>query len=138
MQYIFLENSRVVHASVRELCEFIYRTGNVYSGGSDITGNAMLMGAKIHRELQSKYKKENKLYQSEYHIKYFEEFDGFDYEITGSIDGILEMGDATAKLKFEISKAVIVVSKISAVDRAYNGTLEVEIDKNDKAHYKFF
>ena len=95
VQYIFSENSRVIHASVRELCEFIYRTGDVYSGGSDITGNAMLMGAKIHRELQSKYKKENKLYQSEYHIKCFEEFEGFDYEIVGSIDGILEMGDAT-------------------------------------------
>ena len=54
MQYIFSENSRVVHTSVRELCEFIYRTGDVYSGGSDITGNAMLMGAKIHRELQNK------------------------------------------------------------------------------------
>lgn len=92
MQYIFTENSKIVHASVRALCDFIFRTGDVYSGGSDITGNAMLMGAKIHRELQSRYKKENKNYQSEYHIKYYEEFDGFDYEISGSIDGILENG----------------------------------------------
>lgn len=101
MQYIFSENSRVVHSSVRELCEFIYRTGDVYSGGSDITGNAMLMGAKIHRELQSKYKKENPLYQSEYHIKYFEEYEDFEYEIVGSIDGILENGDATVIDEFK-------------------------------------
>lgn len=101
MQYIFSENSRVVHTSVRELCEFIYRTGDVYTGGSDITGNAMLMGAKIHRELQNKYKKENPSYQSEFHIKYFEEFDDFEYEIVGSIDGILENGDATVIDEFK-------------------------------------
>ncbi len=101
MQYIFSENSRVVHSSVRELCEFIYRTGNVYSGGTDITGNAMLMGAKIHRELQNKYKRENANYQSEYHIKYFEEYEDFEYEISGSIDGILEMGDATVIDEFK-------------------------------------
>ena len=101
MQYIFSENSRVVHASVRELCEFIYRTGDVYSGGSDITGNAMLMGAKIHRELQNKYKKEDPCYQSEYHIKYLEEFEDFEYEIVGSMDGILENGDATVIDEFK-------------------------------------
>ena len=101
MQYIFSENSRVVHSSVREMCEFIYRTGDVYSGGSDITGNAMLVGARIHRELQTKYKKQNKAYQSEYHIKCFEEFDDFEYEIVGSIDGILENGDATVIDEFK-------------------------------------
>ena len=53
----------------------------------------------------------------------------------GEHTAFIEMGDATAKLKFEISKAVIVVTKISAVDRAYNGTLEVEIDKNDTIEY---
>ncbi len=101
MQYIFSENSRVIHTSVRELCEFIYRTGNVYSGGTDITGNAMLMGAKIHRELQSKYKRENSNYQSEFHVKYFEEYEGFEYEIVGSIDGISENGDATVIDEFK-------------------------------------
>ncbi len=101
MQYIFSENSRVVHTSVRELCEFVYRTGDVYSGGTDITGNAMVMGAKIHRQLQSRYKKENSNYQSEYHIKCFEEIDDFEYEIAGSIDGILENGDATVIDEFK-------------------------------------
>lgn len=64
----------------------------------------MLMGAKIHRELQNRYKKENKNYQSEYHIKYYEEFDGFDYEISGSIDGILENGDATIIDEFKTTR----------------------------------
>ena len=95
MQYIFSESRREVHASVREMCEFLYRTGNVYSGGTDITGNAMLVGARIHRELQSRYKKEYPGYESEYHVKYCEEYDGFEYEIAGSIDGILQKGDAT-------------------------------------------
>lgn len=101
IQYLFSENSRVIHTSVRELCEFIYRSGDVYSGGTDITGNAMLMGAKIHRELQSKYKKDNKNYQSEFHIKYFEEFEDFEYEIVGSMDGISENGDATVIDEFK-------------------------------------
>lgn len=101
MQYIFSENSRVVRASVRELCEFVFRSGDVYSGGTDITGNAMLMGAKIHRELQRKNKRENKNYQSEFHIKYFEEFEDFEYEISGSIDGIIENGDATVIDEFK-------------------------------------
>lgn len=101
MQYIFSENSRVVHTSVRELCEFIFRTGDVYSGGTDVVGNAMTMGAKIHRELQRRYKKENKKYQSEYHIKHIEDIDGFEYEIVGSMDGILENGDATVIDEFK-------------------------------------
>ena len=101
MQYIFTENTRVVHTSVRELCEFIYRSGDIYSGKSDITGNAMLVGAKIHRELQAKYKKENKNYQSEFHIKYCEEYEDFEYELTGSMDGILERGDATVIDEFK-------------------------------------
>ncbi|MBE6681434.1 MAG: ATP-dependent DNA helicase [Ruminococcaceae bacterium] len=101
MQYIFSQDSRVIHTSVRELCEFIYRSGDVYSGGTDITGNAMLMGAKIHRELQSRYKRENGNYQSEFHIKYFEEFEDFEYEIVGSMDGILENGDATVIDEFK-------------------------------------
>jgi len=101
VQYIFSENSRVVHTSVRELCEFIFRTGDVYSGGTDVVGNAMTMGAKIHRELQRRYKKENKKYQSEYHIKHIEDIDGFEYEIVGSMDGILENGDATVIDEFK-------------------------------------
>ncbi|MBQ9920647.1 MAG: PD-(D/E)XK nuclease family protein, partial [Clostridia bacterium] len=101
MQYLFSETSRVIHASVRELCEFVFRSGDVYTGGSDITGNAMLMGAKIHRELQAKYKRENKCYQSEFHIKHSEEFSDFEYEISGSIDGILECGDATVIDEFK-------------------------------------
>jgi len=101
MQYLFSENSRVIHTSVRELCEFVFRSGDVYTGGSDITGNAMLMGAKIHRELQAKCKRENKCYQSEFHIKHSEEFSDFEYEISGSIDGILECGDATVIDEFK-------------------------------------
>lgn len=95
MQYLFSESIRQVHASVRELCEFIYRSGNVYSGGTDITGSAMVRGAKIHRDLQSKYKKEYPAYQSEYHIKYMEEVEGYEYHLTGSMDGIVEKVDGT-------------------------------------------
>ena len=95
MQYLFSESIRQVHASVRELCEFIYRSGNVYSGGTDITGSAMVRGAKIHRDLQSKYKQEYPAYQSEYHIKYMEEVEGYEYHLTGSMDGIVENGDGT-------------------------------------------
>ncbi|MBQ7399891.1 MAG: PD-(D/E)XK nuclease family protein [Clostridia bacterium] len=122
IQYIFSENSKIVHASVRALCDFIFRTGDVYSGGSDITGNAMLMGAKIHRELQSRYKKENKNYQSEYHIKYFEEFEDFDYEIAGSIDGILENGDATVIDEFKTTSLELENLEWDTV-RAYSAQL---------------
>ena len=122
MQYIFSENSRVIHTSVRELCEFIYRTGNVYSGGSDITGNAMLVGARIHRELQNKYKKENSNYQSEYHIKYFEEFDDFEYEIAGSVDGILENGDATVIDEFKTTSVELEKLEWDSV-KAYSAQL---------------
>lgn len=101
MQYLFDNSIRQIHASVRELCEFLFRTGNVYSGGTDITGNAMVRGAKIHRDLQNRYKKENPEYCSEFHIKYTEDFDGYEYHLTGSMDGILEKGDATVIDEFK-------------------------------------
>ena len=104
MEYIFDRNNRIVHTSVREICEFLYRTGDVYSGGTDIAGNAMLEGAKIHRKLQAEYKKNNKEYQSEFHINYSEEIEDFTYEFAGSIDGILEKGDATVIDEFKTTR----------------------------------
>ncbi len=101
LEYILSDDKKYVRSSVRELCEFIYRTGDVYTGGTDVTGNAMVMGAKIHRELQQKNKKQNRNYRSEYHISCTEEYEEFVYEITGSIDGIIENGDGTVIDEFK-------------------------------------
>jgi len=102
MQYLFNESEKQIHTSVREMCEFLYRSGNVYSGGTDITGKAMTRGAQIHRELQKQYKQQYKGYQSEYHIKHTEEAEeGFIYFFTGSIDGIFENGDGTVIDEFK-------------------------------------
>ena len=101
MQYIFSEDERIVHTSVREICEFLFREGHVYSGGVDITEKAMQRGAEIHREIQHKKKKENKNYKSEVRIECTEEIDGFEYEISGVMDGIIENGDATVIDEFK-------------------------------------
>ena len=95
MEYLFTDTQKRVYASVHEICDFIFRTGDVYTGGTDITGEAMLIGAKFHRQLQAERKRENKSYQSEFDIKYTEEFDGFEYTVHGRIDGIVENGDGT-------------------------------------------
>ncbi len=101
MQYIFSEHEKTVNTSVRSLCDFLYRSGSVYSGGTDITGAAMLRGAKIHRELQRMKKSENNLYESEYHVKTTEEIDGFYYEIQGFADGLLPGGDGSVIDEFK-------------------------------------
>ncbi len=57
----------------------------------------------------------------------------------GEYTAFLSIGEGdeavTAKKTFTIKKAVITVTAVSAVDRAYNGTLEVEINKNDTIKY---
>ncbi len=101
MQYIFSEHEKIINASVRSLCEFLYRSGSVYSGGTDVTGAAMLKGTKIHRELQKTKKGENPHYESEYYLKTAEEIDGFEYEVTGFADGLLPNGDGTVIDEFK-------------------------------------
>ncbi len=95
MKYEFDENTKIVRISVREMCEFIFRSGSIYSGGTDISGEAMLKGIAIHKKLQKEREKQYAGYKSEYRMQTNEECDGFDYDITGILDGVYPNGDAS-------------------------------------------
>lgn len=53
----------------------------------------------------------------------------------GKYTAFIKIGNATASLDFEISKAVIVVTKVTAIDRVYDGNLVVSINKTDGIVY---
>ena len=53
----------------------------------------------------------------------------------GTYTAILTIADKTAILEFEITKAVITVTKVSAIDRVYDGKLAVVINKTNGIEY---
>jgi len=68
--------------SVRNLVEFILRSGNIDSG---FTGrNRLEEGARVHRKLQ---KAEG--YQAEVHLSITETHDGIDFTVEGRADGVI-------------------------------------------------
>ena len=75
MKYEFDENTKIVHISVREMCEFVFRSGSIYSGGTDISGEAMLKGIALHKKLQKEREKQYGGYKSEYRMQTDEEID---------------------------------------------------------------
>ena len=95
MKYEFDENTKIVHISVREMCEFVFRSGSIYSGGTDISGEAMLKGIALHKKLQKEREKQYSGYKSEYRMQTDEEVDGFTYDITGILDGVYPNGDGS-------------------------------------------
>ncbi|KRQ86887.1 ATP-dependent DNA helicase DinG [Caloramator mitchellensis] len=74
--------------SVRELVEFILKSGSIESGQFGLGGiERAIEGTKIHKMIQKKFK-EN--YSAEVNITYLYEDDEYSIEITGRIDGIID------------------------------------------------
>lgn len=82
-------NKPVIKVSVRNLVEFILRSGDIdnrkKSKGSDV--ETMQEGARIHRMIQKRMGPD---YHPEVYLKYTEVFDDFDIVVEGRADGIVE------------------------------------------------
>ncbi len=80
-----------IYTSVREICEFLYRSGDAYSGTAALPIEKMKKGARFHRNFQSAAMKELKNYTAEYRLSLEQAVDEtFTLCISGIADGISE------------------------------------------------
>ncbi len=83
-----------IKISVRDLVEFVYRSGSIdatYRASKQ--EKAMQLGVQLHNKFQRLRKKESKIFQTKYEkervIKLSYEKEGFNFNISGRIDGII-------------------------------------------------
>ena len=83
----------MVRISVRNLVEFILRNGDIDNRIAAADKDAMQLGAKIHRKIQ---KQMGSSYHAEVSMKHIISFEGFDIQVEGRADGIMETEDGYA------------------------------------------
>ena len=76
----------LIRISVRNLVEFILRTGNIDNRHSARVDNAMQEGSRIHRMIQRRM---GSNYQAEVSLKYLCHYEKFDISVEGRADGVL-------------------------------------------------
>ncbi len=84
------ETKKTVRISVRNLVEFILRSGSIVSGKKLGDKDAMLLGGKIHRKIQRSM---GGNYQAEVALRQVIEYDHFAISIEGRADGIFTEQD---------------------------------------------
>ncbi len=82
------EKKEVIKISVRNLVEFILRSGDIDNRrGMAADKEAMQMGSRIHRKIQRQMGSD---YRAEVSLKYIKEYDEYDVLVEGRADGIIE------------------------------------------------
>ena len=76
----------IVRISVRNLVEFILRSGDLDSGSGTADREAMLKGSRLHRKIQKQMKTG---YQAEVPLKKDTEFEDLTIRVEGRADGIM-------------------------------------------------
>ena len=78
----------LIKISVRELVEFILRTGDIDNRiGSKKDAESMLAGARIHRKIQKSMGSD---YHAEVTLKHLIPLEKFDLQIEGRADGVID------------------------------------------------
>lgn len=78
-----------IRISVRNLVEFILRSGDIDNRRSAAVDNAMQEGSRIHRMLQ---KREGPEYQAEFFLRYIQKTHRYQIVVEGRADGIITEG----------------------------------------------
>lgn len=81
---------QVIKISVRNLVEFILQSGDIDNRIAGADKDAMQLGAKIHRKIQRQM---GSGYHAEISLKCKVPFEGFDIQVEGRADGIMETPD---------------------------------------------
>lgn len=82
-----------INVSVREVCEFLRRSGDAYVGAASLPLEKMKKGVKFHRDFQKEQCKTLKGYCPEYRMCIEEKIDDvFTLNLNGIADGIAEGG----------------------------------------------
>lgn len=88
------QEKEIIKISVRNLVEFILRSGDLDSRrGGAADKEAMLKGSRIHRKIQKQMKT---TYRAEVPLKWDQEYENFIIRVEGRADGIIEEEDRTA------------------------------------------
>ena len=82
--------SSEIRISVRDLCEFILREGDLHSDEMLFDKQALNRGTKIHRSLQKKAKAANSGFHAEVRVSGNAVCGGFRFVVQGVVDGIYE------------------------------------------------
>ena len=83
-----MEEEKVIRISVRNLVEFILREGDIDNRiSAGMEKDAMLLGGRIHRKLQRRMGSE---YHAEVSLKIQVPCDGFQLQVEGRADGIIQ------------------------------------------------
>ncbi len=82
----------IIHISVRNLVEFILRSGDIDNRTAGADKDALLMGGKIHRKIQRRMGAE---YHAEVPLKYEVQCRGFTLSVEGRADGVIERPEGT-------------------------------------------
>ena len=83
----------LIKISVRELVEFILRSGDIDNRvGGKKDAESMLAGARIHRKIQRSMGSD---YHAEVSLKHLIPMDNFDLQIEGRADGIIDGNPVT-------------------------------------------
>ena len=88
------KEKEVIKISVRNLVEFILRSGNLDNRRTfQADRDAMTKGSKIHRKIQKQMKTS---YRAEVPLKWEQEYQEFVIAVEGRADGIIEEEERTA------------------------------------------
>lgn len=99
-----------IRISVRNLVEFILRSGDIDNRKSGASDNAMQEGSRIHRLIQKQMGEE---YQPEYFLRYTWETENYCIVVEGRADGLITAYDGSITID-EIKTTWKEVSKIKA------------------------
>ncbi len=77
----------LIRISVRNLVEFVLRSGDIDNRAAGVDRDAMLLGGKIHRKLQRKM---GAGYQAEVPLKHEVTCQGFTLSVEGRADGVIQ------------------------------------------------
>ncbi|MDR2889842.1 MAG: ATP-dependent DNA helicase [Lachnospiraceae bacterium] len=95
-----------IHISVRNLVEFILRSGNIDNRRSSVPDNAMQEGGRIHRMIQRRMGSE---YHAEVMLKYQYVTEKYSVLIEGRADGII--------IPEKVSEAIVTIDEIKGTYR---------------------
>ena len=78
---------QLIRISVRNLVEFILRSGDIDNRIASSDKDAMQLGAKLHRKIQRQMGAD---YRAEVTLKRVISYEGFDIQVEGRADGIID------------------------------------------------
>lgn len=101
-----------VSLSVRELCGFVLRQGNIKSGGGHYE---MINGAAIHRMLQEECRSMDEQYKAEVRLSAKLEYKDYILEVSGRADGVTYDG-----YEYTVDEIKSVVYPLSLIDEHFS------------------